>query len=574
MSGLSKILGHAEAQPLDTGPKADVNANYDVIVVGAGHNGLACAAFLAKAGKDVLLLEGSDVLGGACQTGPILDDRFSASRCAHIVRHLHPKVVRGLRLHRHGLSYASRHLQTVALDEDGRHITFGKNAWVAGGNLVRHCERDAEIYVEFQRRMMRYAHLIHQAQSGPPPRLGKSNEPGHAGDGEALLKRLSRIKKKLRKGEAEELSKFLVANVRDILDAEFETDLLKGALAFDAVLGRNAGPTTPGTAFHLVSQWSGEVAGLTGGLAIPKGGMGELTQALIKAFTHYGGTIRTGRKVARIVTQGQRAIGIELAKGARIFASQIVTAIDSRSALLDLVGSDRLDTELVRDLARDTPKGTAAKLNLGLDGLPEVKGYGKEPLPDARYIVAPNLDYIEAAFTPSKYNQPADEPIMEITFPSLSDPSLAPEGQHVVSIIAQYAPYDIEGGWQDKRDSFIQSCAQVLSRYFPDFQNRIIGGELLAPPDLEREFNLAGGHWHHTDPGLDRQMMLRPAAGVAQYKGPFTGLYLCGAGVHPGGGINGISGHNAAKAALADWTSLRQSFKQELPQSPDQEGDV
>lgn len=528
--------------------------SYDVIVIGAGHNGLVCASYLAKAGRRVLVVEAAEEAGGACQTGIIGGDT-RGSRCAHLLRGLDPDVISNLGLHRYGLKYAARKMPTVALDYDGAHIIFSNDPWQVAESIKPHSASDAERYPDFHKRILQFADIINHWNGQTPGRLRGLFETGSFEDLSADAKALRKMGASFNTLNEEDRGEFLrlmVSSVGDLLDRTFDTQLLKGALAFDGVLGRAAGPFSPGTALGLLQQWTGEVAGTKPGIALPEGGMGAVVDALTRSVVARHGQVRCNARVARILVDGGRAVGVELASGERIFAPQVVSGTDPKTTLMDLLGREHLETRLATAIDGISQDGVTAKLNLVLDRMPRIKGFDYNQVPGARYLVAPSLDYIEQAFHPSKYGAYSPDPIMEVVFPTLSDETLSDHHEHVMSIIVQYTPFHLADGWNNHREDFIQSCVGVLGNYMSDLQDHIIGGELLAPVDLEEQFNLRGGHWHHGEPDLAHQAMMRPAPGVAQYLGPVKGLYLCSAGCHPGGGILGLAGKNAAERMLGD----------------------
>lgn len=538
------------------GAKGSDNGQYDfdVIVVGAGHNALVCASYLAKAGRRVLVLEAQDEAGGASQTG-LIGGETLGSRCAHLLRGLDARVVSDLGLGRYGLKYAERGMPTVALDYDGAHLIFSPNLGEVAETIMPHSPGDAARYPEFYKRVMTFAEIIRGWNGQIPGRLRGLFETVDFEDLSAdakALRKLGGAFDTLGLEDKQEFLRLLVSSVGDLLNRTFESDLLKGALAFDGVLGRSAGPWSPGTALGLLGKFSGDLGGSKPGIALPEGGLGTLIEALVRSIVARHGQIRCSAPVARILVEGDRTVGVELESGERIFAPQVVSGTDPKTTLLDLLGREHLETQLAQSVENISTRGVTAKLNLVLDRMPRIAGFEYNQVPAARFIVAPGLDYIEKAFQPSKYGEYSPDPIMEIVFPSLSDPTLGDHHEHVMSIIVQYTPFDLSGGWDNHREDFIQSCIEVLGNYMSDLRDHITGGELLAPVDLQDKFNLRGGHWHHGEHDLAHQMMMRPAPGIAQYLGPVKGLYLCGAGSHPGGGVLGLAGKNAAQRMLGD----------------------
>ena len=513
----------------------------DAVIVGGGHNGLTCAAFLARAGRRVTVVEAAPRLGGAAVSGEIASG-FTVSRCAHLLHLLHPRVIRGLRLRRHGLKLTSRDMATVALSPDGEHVVLSSDETATTESLARHSRADAGALPEFRQRLIRYAGALRPFLGRVPPRLG-----GGWGD-RAGLARLALAVRRLGRDDMREFLRIVAINSADVLDETFESDLVKGAFAFDSVLGARLGPRSPNSMLTLLYRLAGETAGVRSALGHPEGGMGAVTRALAESAS--AAELRTGAPVARIVVEGDRAAGVELASGERIAARCVVSNADPRSTFLTLLGPGHLDTGFVRRVGNIRMKGVAAKLNLALDALPEFTGLAPADL-GARLLIAPGVDYVETAFNACKYREFSPDPAIEITIPSVHDPSLAPQGKHVLSAVVQYAPYDLDGGWDKRRDEFADRVIAVMSEYAPGLADRVVAREVITPLDLERDFRMSGGHWHHGELAPDQMFMLRPVPGYAQYATPLPGLYLCGAGAHPGGGVMGAAGMNAARRVIA-----------------------
>jgi phytoene dehydrogenase-like protein len=337
-------------------------------------------------------------------------------------------------------------------------------------------------------------------------------------------------------------------NIYDVLEETFTTPLLKGALALDAVLGANLGPRSNNSVLTLLHRLSGQATG-GAGVSLPEGGMGAVSEALAAAARSYGVTVRTGSPVVRITLEGDRVSGVELEGGERIGAGIIVSNADPARTLLQLLGARHLETGFVHRVRHLRTKGMAAKLHLALDGLPSFTRL-QPGLAGERLLIAPDIGYIETAFDHAKYGQCSPEPALEITIPSVHDRTLAPQGKHVLSAIVQYAPFDPRASGDSARAAFLEQTIGVLERYAPGLRRQIVASEMLLPADIEREFRITGGHWHHGEYALDQFLMLRPVPGAAQYAMPVNGLYLCGAGCHPGGGVMGSAGKNAAHAVL------------------------
>jgi phytoene dehydrogenase-like protein len=513
--------------------------SFDSIVIGAGHNGLVCAAYLAKAGRKVLVVEAADHVGGAAVTREIAPG-YKVSACAHILHHLHPKVSRDLKLKSHGLRLSAKNLPTVALGSDGQHLTLNGNK--AQGALS---DADQQALPRWRKRLLRFASHMQPMLATVPPRLGS----GERSDMRTLLK-LGWAIRRLGRNDMQEFLRIGGMNVADLLEDTFESDLLRGAYAFDAVLGTHLGPRSPGSVLTLLYRLAGRGNGVAGALTLPKGGMGAVTDALADAAQSAGAEIWTGSPVRRILVADDRAVGVELDNGEQISAANVISNADPRRTFMGLLGAEHLDAGFVRRVSNIRMRGNAAKLNLALDGLPAFTGLSEADL-RGRLVIAPDVDYVERAFNPAKYGRYSPEPVMEITVPSLNDPSLAPEGKHVLSAVVQYAPYDLKDGWAGARDGFAKVLLDQLERYAPGLGAQVVASKLFTPADIEREFRMTGGHWHHGELVLDQMLMLRPVPGAAQYAAPLAGLYLCGAGAHPGGGVMGAAGLNAANQVIA-----------------------
>lgn len=508
-----------------------------IIIVGAGHNGLVCAAYLARAGRKVLVLEAADHVGGAAVTREFAPG-FRVSACAHLLYLLDAGVSRDLDLASHGLKLARGNLRTVALATEGEHLVLDGSRVEAG--QVGAADRAA--LGEYHARMQRFARVLARQHNRRPPRI--------AGGGRSELIAAALLGFDIRRLGRDDMREFLRiagSNIFDVLEESFETPQLKGALALDAVLGTNLGPRSNNSMLTLLHRLGGN-----GAPGLPVGGMGAVTAAMAAAAERAGVTVRTGSPVARITLEGDRVSGVELESGERLAAGTVVSNADPVRTLLTLVGARNLEAGFAQRIHHIRAKGTAAKLHLALDRLPDFSRLAAGQVGE-RLVIAPDPVYVERAFDHSKYGQSSPEPVLEISIPTVHDRSLAPEGRHVLSAVVQYAPY-IPGTGVDtdaRRSTFLNQVLTVLEKYSPSLRQHIVAAELLMPADLEREFRMTGGHWHHGELALDQFLMLRPVPGAAQYAMPIGGLYLCGAGCHPGGGVMGSAGGNAARAILA-----------------------
>jgi phytoene dehydrogenase-like protein len=515
--------------------------NYDCIVIGGGHNGLVCATYLARSGRSVLVLEAANQLGGAAITREFAPG-FRVSACAHLLHLMPGSLIRDLGLDCRGLKLAAARMPTTAIAPDAPPLPIDPDNSTA---LAARSGADAAAFPAYHSRLRRLTEALQPVLETAPPRLGT----------DCWQDRLSWLRigwriRRLGRRDMRELLRIGGMCVQDLLDEYFETPLLKGALGFDAVLGTNAGPRSPGSVFPLLYRMAAEAQGGRA-LAQPLGGLGALSNALAGAATAAGVAIRTGTLVERIMVRDDRAAGVVLHSGEQISAANVISNADPTTTFLQLLGGEYLDTGFVRRIAHLRAHGVTAKLHLALNRLPRFTGLADGAL-IGRLLLSPSLDYIERAFNHAKYGEFSSAPIIEITVPTVNDPALAPAGKHVLSAVVQYAPYQLAAGWPYERARFTDLLIDMLERCAPGLHAIFEAAELLIPPDIEREFRISGGHWHHAELALDQFFIVRPVPGTAQYLTPVGGLYLCGAGSHPGGGVMGIAGRNAARALIRE----------------------
>jgi phytoene dehydrogenase-like protein len=549
--------------------------NWDAVVIGGGHNGLVCAAMLAKSGRKALVLEAAGEVGGPARTEEFFPG-FRAST-AHVLDRLHPEVVKALELEKHGLDLSRStptpnpspqgggeaaapkfpsplwggvrggggsvpmFAPTVALSHDGNPLTL-HGAY--GEALTGATPAEQSAWKDLRAQLLRYAGILKPFLSRRPPELGAASLGDMAALGQAGL-----AIRRLGKEDMRDFLRVLLMNVYDLLDEQLTDDRLKGLLAFDAVLGSHLGPRSPTSLLGLYYRLTGEIDGAAGAQIVPKSGMGAVVAAIRAAAEKAGAAIRTGAVVSKIGVENGRATGVTLANGEDIRADKIVSAINPATTFLDLVGARELDTGFVRKVHNIRMKGDVAKLHLALDGLPAFPGVAEQDL-QGRLVIALSPDHVERAFNPSKYGAFSPEPVMEITLPSLTDPALAPAGGCVLSANVQYAPYALREGWETGKPKFLAAIMAQLEAYAPGIEKLVRHAELLTPADIETRYRMPGGHWHHGELQADQMLVSRPVSGWSGYDTPIEGLYLAGAGSHPGGGFSGVPGMNAARRVM------------------------
>ena len=532
-----------------TRPKPS-RASYDAVIVGGGHNGLTAAAYLARAGRRVLVLERRHVLGGAAVSEE-LHPGFTFSVCSYVVSLFRPHIIRELELVRHGLEIIPLECSFLPLP-DGRSLYRSSDPHETRREIARFSPRDAEVYPEFGLAMTRLARVAKELIDRPAP------DPTSFHPRE--LSRLLRLGRGLAELDCElrylEL-KLMTASAVDFLDLWFESDVLKAPMSVSGIIGTFLGVRSPGTAYVLLHHYMGEIDGAFRAWGFSKGGTGRVSLALASAASAHGAEILTGSPVERIVVSPQgRATGVVLEGGDEIEARAVLSAVDPHRTFLGLVGEERLDPEFVRRLRRFRLNGSSGKVNLAVDRLPEFScrpGDGPHLLGDI--AIAPGIDYLERAYDQAKYGDYSSRPYLNVVIPSLVDPSVAPPGQHVVSCFVQYAPYALREGaaaWPTQREAFGDAVVDTLAEYCPGLRESILYRQVLTPWDLEQEFGLTHGDIFHGMLGLDQLAFLRPVPGHARYRTPVRDLWLCASGAHPGGGVMGAPGELAAKALLGE----------------------
>jgi phytoene dehydrogenase-like protein len=527
------------------------SARADVVVIGAGHNGLVAAAYLARAGLRTLVLERRALVGGACVTEELWPG-YRISRAAYVAGLLRPAVVRELDLARRGLRLLPRRPSSVTPLADGRVLLLGPDPAATQRSIRRFSGRDAARYPDYERFLEGVARAFEPLLDAPPPdpRRPRARDL-------ATLARVGSGLLRLRTALPEALA-LLVGAARPVLERWFESEPLRATLATDAVIGAFAPPSAPGTGYVLFHHVMGETNGARGVWAYVEGGMGALASALASAARDAGAEIRVDAPVARVVVQDGRAAGVALEDGSLVDARLVVSNADPARTLLGLVGRDALPEALARGLAALDFRSPSLKINLALDRLPRfrVEGAtaGDAPGPEHQgtiHLGAASLDELEASFAAAAAGRLPARPMIELTLPSAVDPSLAPPGRHVASMFVQHAPYALVGeDWDAAREPFADRVLALVDEVAPGFSSSVLHREVLAPPDLERIFALTGGNIFHGAMTPDRLLFLRPLPGWSGYRTAIPGLWLCGAGTHPGGGVMGACGRNAAREIL------------------------
>jgi phytoene dehydrogenase-like protein len=526
-----------------TGP-----ASFDAIVVGGGHNGLTAAAYLARAGLRVIALERRPVLGGACVTEELWPGA-RVSRASYVVSMLQPKVVSDLRLHDFGYRAIPLDPAYAALTPEGP-IFFHNEPSRTAASVATFSQHDAQVYEGFEDLLDRTASFLRPMMLREPPALGSR----HPADLLSLLREGARTAGLTRR-EVHDLIRVFTMSVADLLDDWFDHDGLKGSIASTGVVGVWAGPRTPGTAYNLLHHALGEIDGISGGWGQVIGGMGAISTAIARSAEAAGAVIRTDAEVASIDIRDGRAIGVTLADGSELRAPVVASGAHPKTTVLDLAGGEHFPDEVARDMRRYRTRGGSVKINMVLSEPPRYEGVTPEQqhmLERTGVNLCPSIDYLERAWQDALEGHPAEHPYVEAELPSAIDAGLTDDDRWVMTMFTQYGPPDEEAWSGDARERYADACVDHLARYAPNVPGAILEREVLAPPDLERIFGLVDGSIFQGEQGLDQMAFMRPSPLLAQYATPVEGLYLCGAGTHPGGGVMAAAGHNAARRILRD----------------------
>ena len=534
---------------------------YDCIVIGGGHNGLIAAAYLARAGKSVCVLERRPVLGG-CAATEALWPGYKVSTGAYVISLLLPEIIRDLRLAEHGLTILPRNPSSFTPLLDGRYLLLGPDAASNRREIAKFSRRDAEAFPRYNALLDRVAHVLEPIVAAPAPnplpapgarrRRGAARRLRDAARLWRLYRQLGRLGSDL--PAALEL---LAGAARPILERWFDTEVLRATLATDAIIGAFASPAAPGTAYVLLHHAMGSTGGARGVWGYVQGGMGGLAAALEAVCKGLGVDVRREAEVRRIATSGGAARGVVLADGTTVEARTVASSVDAHLTFRRLLEPDDLPADFLAAVARIDYSSASAKINLALAEPPRFRclpSAGSGPQHRGTIHIGETLDYLERAYADARAGRPSADPVLEITLPTSVDATIAPAGRHILSMFVQYAPYTLAGGahWDDVKDGFADRCIERLAEYAPNVPGAIEHRQVLSPLDLERTFGLTGGNIMQGAMNLNQLFFMRPVPGWAEHRTPVRGLYLCGAASHPGGGVMGACGRNAAREILRD----------------------
>ena len=523
--------------------------SYDAIIIGGGHNGLVAACYLARAKWKVLVLERRYVVGGACVTEENIFPGFKVSTAAYVNSLFRPEIIRDLRLKDYGYDIVERDPSSFSPFTDGRYLMLGPDHDMNVREIAKFSANDARNFPKYEQMLERVASVVEPTLILKPPNLV------HPGLSDLLrMAPMSRAMQKLGPAMSEAVE-VLTGPARPILDRWFESEELKATLATDAIIGAFASPSMPGTAYVLFHHVMGETNGKRGVWSYVKGGMGGLTQAIANAAKDLGVEIRTEAEVARIITKDNAVTGVALTNGDEFRSNRVASNVDCRLTFTKFMNPKDLPTDFAAAVDRIDYSSASVKINVALAALPNFTacpGSSAGPQHRGTIHLCPDQDFIERAYDEAKYGAMSTNPIVECTIPSSVDPSVAPPGQHLMSMFCQYAPYALkEGEWNDtRRNEFADRCFNIVEQHAPGFKASVLARQILTPVDLEQTFNLTGGNIFQGSMSLNQLFMFRPVPGFAGYRTPVRGLFLCGAAAHPGGGVMGASGWNAAREML------------------------
>jgi phytoene dehydrogenase-like protein len=523
------------------------NSARDIVIIGGGHNGLVTAFYLAKSGFKPLVLERRPQVGGSAITDEF-HPGFRCSTLAHTAGPIRPDIVRDMQLEKHGLQFITPETCVTALSRDGRALSLYRDENKSAQAIAAFSQGDAAKYPEFEKSLAKISKLIAEALATTPPDIDHPS----GGDLWSLLK-TARALRNLGKRDMYRVLRWGPMAVADLVAEYFETELLRAVIAARGIFGTFLGPWSAGSGLQLLIRAAGD-SHPAGSAFFAAGGMGTLTQAMASAVQAAGVEIRTGAEVIEIRVKDGKATGVALGTGEEISANAVISNADPKRTLLKLTDPTHLSPDFVQKLQHYRGNGTVAKVNLALSGLPNFPGLtnGDSAALRGRIHIGHEIDYLERAFDESKYGNFSRQPYLEATIPSLTDPTLAPKGKHVMSIYMQYAPYKLKGDWESQRLALGQTVVGTLAQYAPNLAELILTHQIITPQDLEDVYGLTGGQIFHGDLALDQFFTMRPLLDWARYRTPIEHLYLCGSGTHPGAGLTGGSGANAAREILKE----------------------
>jgi phytoene dehydrogenase-like protein len=535
-----------------------MSERFDAVIIGAGHNGLVTAGYLARAGLKVCVLERRAMVGGACVTEEVFPG-FKVSTTSYVCSLLSPKVIRDLEMKRYGYEVLERFPSSFSPFPDGAHLFLSGDQEMNVREIGKFSRRDAERYPEYEKMLERLSYVFEPMMEITPPDVTRER----LGD----LPRWFNIAMTARKVSRSDRPRgldIMTCSVSQILDEWFESEEVKSTLATDGIIGTFGGPMTPGTAYVLLHHVMGETNGKRGVWGYVRGGMGTITKALADSARAHGAVIRTSVDVEQIRCRNGGADGAVLKGGEEVSGRIVVSNADPHRTFLGLVPSGMLDVGFVDEVRRIKFDSASLKMNLALSELPDFKCLpGTKPGPQHKGTIhiSPTVEYIERAWDDAKYGRPSSSPLLECTIPTVTDDTLAPPGKHIMQMFIQYFPYRLAPGlsWETEKEKFADRCIDIFAEYAPNIKGAILGRHVLSPQDLERDFALTGGNIFHGGMSLDQMFFMRPVPGFADYRTPVRNLYMCGSGTHPGGGVMGIPGRNAAREILKDWRSFGSS---------------